>query len=228
MQGLAHHPRREHVVGRHLAAEHGVGVFHAVAAVLHDDRGEMLLGDTRLAHEPLGPQREVRGCGGEAGFLAPRLEERRADDPLRHLLDAVHEHGVVLAGSDRACREHERGATARAPGFHVDDRHAGHAHRVEHLVARGDARVHGAAERGLEAAATDAGIGERLTHRDDAHLGDRRALEPSEGMQPDARDVDGAHRSAPTIPTIPQLGHNMDPGARVVSQLSGVMRLPRG
>ena len=67
-----------------------------------------------LAQQPLRAQREVRGRRGEPGFLAPRLEERRADDALRHLLDAEHEHAVVLAGPDRARRELQRGAAARA------------------------------------------------------------------------------------------------------------------
>ena len=93
-------------------------------AVLHHDRGEVVLGDPALAHQSLGAEREVRGGRGEAGFLAPRLEEARADDALGHLLHAEHEHGVVLPGADRAGREPERGAAARAAGLDVDDRDA--------------------------------------------------------------------------------------------------------
>ena len=87
---------------RDLLAEHRVRVVHAVAAVLHDDVGEVLLREPRLAQQPLRAQREVRRRRREPGLLAPRLEERRADDALGHLLDAEHEHAVVLAGADRA------------------------------------------------------------------------------------------------------------------------------
>ena len=82
------------------------GLCDAVAPVLHDDLREVLLRDARLAHQPLRTQREVRGRRREARLLAPRLEERRPDDALRHLLDAEHEHAVVLPGADRAGREH--------------------------------------------------------------------------------------------------------------------------
>ena len=128
------------------------GLCDAVAPVLHHDPGQVVLREARLAQQALGPEREVRGRGREPGLLAPRLEEARPDDALRHLLHAEHEHAVVLAGPDRARRELQRRRTARAAGLDVDDRDAGERERAEHLVARGDARVRGAAERGLEVA----------------------------------------------------------------------------
>ena len=131
-------------------AEHRVGVVHAVAAVLHHDVGEMLLREPGFAQQALRPQGEVGRRGREAGLLAPGFEERRADDALGHLLHPEHEHAVVLAGADRAGRELQRGAAARAAGLDVDDRHAGARERAEHLVAGRDAAVGGAAERGLE------------------------------------------------------------------------------
>ena len=63
-------------------------------------------------------------------------------------------------------RELQRGAAARAAGLDVDDRDPGERERAEHLVAGGDARVRGAAERGLEpAGVADAGFGQRGPHR---------------------------------------------------------------
>ena len=117
-------------------------------------------------------EREVRGRRREPRLLAPRLEERRPDDALGHLLDAEHEHGVVLPGSDGAGREHQRGAAARAAGLDVDDRHAGQPERAEHLVPGRDARVHGRAERGLERRGCPRRRARRCTARD-AHVGDR-------------------------------------------------------
>ena len=78
----------------------------------------------------------------------------------------------------------KRGAAARAAGLDVDDRHAGERQRAEHLVARRDAAVRGAAERGLELRV--ARFGERGAHRVHAHLGRGVAFEPAERMQPDA------------------------------------------
>ena len=73
---------------------------------------------------------------------------------------------VVLAGGDLGgAPSDERRAAAGAAGLDVDDRHAGQAERGQHLVAGGDAAVDGAAERGLEAAAPDAGVAQRGAHR---------------------------------------------------------------
>ena len=69
-----------------------------------------------------------------------------------------HEHRVVLAAGDLGGGQGERRATAGAPRLDVDDRHAGEPERGEHLVAGRDAAVDRAAERGLEAAALDAGV----------------------------------------------------------------------
>ena len=124
------------------------------------------------------------GVAARPDFLAPRLEERRANDPLRHLLDAEDEHAVVLTGADRAGRELQRGAAARAAGFDVDDRAAGARERAEHLVAGGDTAVGRAAERGLERRV--AGLGERVAHRDDTHVGVGRVGEAAERMDADA------------------------------------------
>ncbi len=186
VQRLAHHPGGEDLVDRRLGPEHGVRVVHPVAAVLHHHLGQLLLRDARLPLEPLGPQREVGGGGGQAGLLAPRLEERGADDALRHLLDPEHEHRVVLPGPDRARGEHERRCAARAAGLDVHDRDAGAAERAEHLVARGDPGVGGAAERGVEAGV--AGLVERGAHGGDAEVGDGPVGEPTEGMDPQPGD----------------------------------------
>ena len=189
VQRLAHDARREHLLGRHLLAEHRVRVVHAVAPVLHDDLGEVVLGEPGFAQQPLGAQREVRGRRGEAGLLAPRLEERRADDALGHLLDAEHEHAVVLAGADRAGRELQRGAAARAAGLDVDDRHAGARERAEHLVAGGDAAVRGAAERGLERAGCRPRPSAARTACTPMSV-TVRSVEPAERMDADAGDLD--------------------------------------
>ena len=156
-------------LGGHLLAEHRVRVVHAVAPVLHHDLGEVLLGEPGLAQQPLRAQREVRGRRGEPGLLAPRLEERRADDALGHLLDAEHEHAVVLAGADRARRELQRGAAARAAGLDVDDRHAGAA-RARRAPC-GPTRRRRTRCRRTRPGTRVAGLGERGAHRVHAHVG---------------------------------------------------------
>src|SRR5439155_6694719 len=83
-------------------------------------------------------------------LFPPPLEERRADDPLGHLLDAEHERAVVLLGPDRPGRELQRRATTCAARFDVDDRNPRQRERAEHLVSGRDPAVGGAAERGLE------------------------------------------------------------------------------
>ena len=80
---------------------------------------------------------------------------------------------------------------------------------AEHLVAGGDPGVRGAAERGLEVAAPDAGLGERRAHRGDAHVGDGAVLEPAERMDADAGDLDRDPRSRRELP-------GLDRGAVVV------------
>ena len=85
-------------------------------------------------------------------------------------------------------RELEGGAAARAAGLHVDDRHARARERAEHLVARRDAAVRRAAERGVEPGI--AGLGQRGAHRVHAHGRVREPVEPPERM--DARPP--AHR----------------------------------
>ena len=52
-------------------------------------------------------------------------------------------------------------------------------------MAGGDAAVDGAAEGRLEAAAADAGLGERRAHGVDAERGERAVGEPAEGMEAD-------------------------------------------
>ena len=93
------------------------------------------------------------GAGVSPACLLPRLEERRADHPLRHLLDAEHEHAVVLAAADRRRAERQRGRARRAAGLDVDDRAAGQRQRAEHAVPGGDAAVGGAAEGGADGVA---------------------------------------------------------------------------
>ena len=92
-----------------------------------------------------------------------------------------------MTGADRAGGELERGAAAGAPGFDVDDRHAGARDRAEHLVAGRDPAVRRAAERGLERRV--AGFGERGAHRVHAHVGVRRVVEAAERVDADAGDL---------------------------------------
>ena len=196
MQGLAHDARREHFLGSDLLAEHRVRIVYTVAPVLDDDGRKVLLREIRLAQQPLRAQREVSRRGGEPGLLAPRFEERRADDALRHLLDPENQHAVVLPGADRACRELQRRTAARAAGFDVDDRTSSQCERAEHLVSRRDAAVRGATERGLKLRVT--GLGERGANSVDTHLGVRYAVEPPERVEADAGDgYSNAHVTAP-------------------------------
>ena len=195
MQRLAHDARREHLLDRDFLAEHRVRVLHTVAAILHDHLGEVLFGETGFAQQPLRAQREVGGSCGEPRLLPPRLEERGADDALGHLLDAEDERAVVLAGPDRAGRELQRGAAARAAGLDVDDGQPRERQRAEHLVPRRDAAVRGAAERRLERRV--AGLLERGAYSVHSQVGRGAALEPSEGM--DARPgYANAHVTAPS------------------------------
>ena len=194
VQRRADEPRREHFFGGHLLAEHRVRVVHAVPPILDDDPREVVLRQSVLAQQALRAQREVRRCGRESRFLAPRFEEGRADDALRHLLDAEHQHAVVLPGPDRARRELEGGTAARAARLDVDDRHARARDRAEDLVTGRDAAVRGAAERGLERRI--AGLGERGAHRVHTHVGVRQRVEASEGMDADTGDLDAGHDPA--------------------------------
>src|SRR4051794_29821372 len=98
MQRVAYEARCEHLVDGYFLAEHGDGIVHAVAAVFHDDFGEVLLCESGFSQETLRAQREVRRCGSEAAGFAPRLEERRPDDALGHLLHTEYERAVVLPG----------------------------------------------------------------------------------------------------------------------------------
>src|SRR5665213_506347 len=195
MQRIADEARREHFFHGDFFAEHRVRVLHAVAPALHHHLREMVLVEPGFAKQPLGPQREVRGRGREAALLAPRFEERRADDALGHLLDPEDERAVVLAGPNRAGRELESSATARAPRFDVDDRHTREREGAEHLVARGDAAVRSAAERGLEGRIPR--LRERRAHRVHAHVGRGLALEPAEGVNAGAGYAN-AHVTAPS------------------------------
>ena len=71
--------------------------------------------------------------------------------------------------------------------------------RAEHLVARRDAAVRGAAERGLERRV--AGLGERGAHRVHAHVGGGHAVEAPERMDADAGDrrvTANAHVTTPS------------------------------
>ena len=125
VQRLAHDPAGQHLVGGHgLAGTWRSRVVDAVRpGSSRTTAARSSLVRPRVAHQALGPQGEVGGRGGEPGLLLPGLEERRADHPLRHLLDAEDEHAFVLAGGDRACAaELQRGAAAGAPGLDVDDR----------------------------------------------------------------------------------------------------------
>ncbi len=76
--------------------------------------------------------------------------------------------------------------------------------RAEHLVAGRDPGVRGAAERGLEVAPPDPGLGERGADRGHSHVGDGPVLEPAEGMDADPRDLDGgpAHGVNSQVSTI--------------------------
>ncbi len=187
VQRFTHDARRQHLLRGDLLAEHRVRVVHAVPSVLHDHLGQVVLREPVLAQQSLRAEGEVRGRRREAGFLAPRLEERRSDDALRHLLDTEHEHAVVLPGADRTGGELERGATARATGFDIDDRDARTRERTQHLVTRRHAAVRSTAERGLERRI--ARLGERGAHRVHAHVGVRDAVEATERMDADAGDA---------------------------------------
>src|SRR5215204_2040533 len=188
MERFAHDARGEHLLRRHLAAEHRIRIVDTVGPVFHDDLCQLVLRDARFAHETLRAQCEIGGRRGKPRFFTPRLEERRPDDPTGHLLDPEHECAVVLTSPDGPSREHERGAAACTPGLDVDDGDARAPERAEHFVAGGNTGVGGAAERGLELWVT--GVAQRLPHRGDAEVGDGPVLEPAEGMHADPRDLD--------------------------------------
>ncbi len=195
MQRLGDDPRGEDLLDRGLLLVHGVGIRRPVATVLDDHPCQVALGDAGREAQPLGPQGEERRRGGEAGLLLPRLEERRADDPLGHLLRAEHEDGVVLPGPDGGRREHQGGAAAGAARLDVDDRHARHAEPAKHLVAGRHAAVGGAAERSLEAALADARLSQRGADGDHTHVGGR-GVEAPERVHADTGDGDGGRGRA--------------------------------
>jgi hypothetical protein len=72
----------QHLLGRDLGPEHGVGVPGAPAAVLHHQRRQVVDAEPLVTQQPLGAQGEVGGIGGQARLLLPGCEEGRADDAL--------------------------------------------------------------------------------------------------------------------------------------------------
>src|SRR5207245_5479563 len=65
-----------------------------------------------------------------------------------------------------------------------------HAQPAQHPVPRGDTRVRGPAERGLEAAPADSRGRQRGPHRVHAEVGHRGAVEAAERMDADTRELD--------------------------------------
>ena len=57
----------------------------------------------------------------------------------------------------------------------------------------GHPSIGGAAEGRLKATATDPGLGQRLPHGRHPHVGQRHAVEASEGVEADAGDLDRRH-----------------------------------
>ena len=164
--------------------------------VLGGDAGEVFEPHVALHHQALGTEREVGRRGREPRLLAPRLEERRADDTARHLLHAEHEHRVVPAARHLCGAESQGRAAARAAGLDVHGRHTREAERRQHLVAGRDAAVDGAAERGLEVAAPESCLGERGPDGVRAECRHAPIREAAEGVDPDPGDVDGSHTSS--------------------------------
>ena len=173
-----------------------MGIGDAVAMVLDRHARQVLERHVAVEHEPLRTQREVRRRRREAGFLAPGLEEARADHPARHLLEAEDEDGVGASAGHRARAERERRAAARAARLDVHDRYAREPERGEHLVPGRHTSVHGAAEGRLKPAAAEAGIAERRAHGLDAERREAEIRKPAERMEADAGDVDGPHAAA--------------------------------
>lgn len=195
MQRLADHPAGQDGLGGHRLLPHGVGVGRAVGPVLDHHGGQVVLGEAGVGQQPLGPEGEVGGGGGEPGLFLPGGEERGADDPLGHLLDAEHEDAVVAARGDGLGAELEGGAAAGAAGFDVDDGRAREGQGTQHPVAGGHAAVGGPAVGGLEAAGADPGLGHRCPHRRHAEIDQAPVLEPPERVQPHPGHLDPPHRS---------------------------------
>ena len=196
--GRAQHPEVQRVtddttgqdgLGGHRLLPHGVGVVDPVGPVLHADRGQVVFGQAGVGHQALGPEGEVGGSGGEAGLFLPRGEERRADDPLRHLLDPEHEHRVVLAVGDGLGTELEGRAAAGTARLDVDDRCAGQGQRAEHAVARRHAAVGRPAVRGLEATRPEPRLGHRLADGGHPEVDQPEVVEPPERVHPHPGDL---------------------------------------
>ena len=142
------------------------------------------------------------------GFLAPGFEERRTDDALRHLLDAEHQHRVVLPGPDRARRELQRGAAARAAGFDVDDRLAGQRERAQ-APCDPTRRRRTRCRRTRPGSADSPASARRSAHRVHTHLGRGHALEAPERVETDAGYAN-AHVTTPVRATRRQRASSLD------------------
>ncbi len=115
-------------------------------------RGERCVGTGRTVGERPGEHLVEPGEGARP--VGPLGHER----PAAHLLEPEHEHDVGGAALDGLPGEPERRGARGAVVVHVDDRHAGHADPVEHVLAGGRVAVHVAHVRLLDVAVVDAGV----------------------------------------------------------------------
>ncbi len=102
-------------VGRHLLAEHRVRVVHAVPPVLHDDLARDRPSSDSCSRSSAA--RAARSTRASPRARPPRATARRSDErmmPFGIFSTPNTSDAVVLPGADRARRELERGAAARA------------------------------------------------------------------------------------------------------------------
>ncbi len=169
-----------------------------MAAVLHHDPCEMVLGDPGGQREALSSEPEEGRRGRQTRLLLPGVEERGADDALGHLLGPKDEHRVVLPRPNGRRGEHEGRTSAGATRLDIDDRHAGHTEPAQDLVPGGDAAVGRSAEGRLKASLAHARLTQRGPHSHHAHVGGRDAVETAERMHADPCDHDSVVHEAPS------------------------------
>ena len=189
---VEHRRREDLLLGERLAPER-VRVQRAVAVVLRRDLGERRVRDPVVVHVlvDLHPEELRRDELAELAVprrarVQARIGAERAGQVLVH---ADRDAEVVVAEADRVGGERQRARRGGAPVVHVGERDAGEPEQRDDRVGVVD--LVAAAERELDVAPLDAGVGERAADRDRAHLDARHAREAAERVQPhtDDRDV---------------------------------------
>ncbi|MNF73187.1 hypothetical protein D3C84_551820 [compost metagenome] len=169
-QRVGDHPRAEHLFQGHLAALLGVLVERAVTAILHRHPGQVRRDGAALMQEAGGAhgidrRQDHASLGEQVGLLVIALHRDGAAAELGQLLDAEHQHPLVLPGEQRmACQVHGGGA-AGAGVLDVVDRDAGKAQVADYHLPEDHAAEDVGAVNRLDILQLQAGVGHGVDDR---------------------------------------------------------------